>query len=162
MITKATTCSPAKCAGAPPSCRITCGVEIIDRLLREHGTVRGDEVDLLLDLRWLVHRRENAEKALATFCSLRRSMEERHYLAFYRLRRWLENHLMATVRLRPELPDRQIEVKLDRYCLEAVRSRCVLGARTPGEPLFGSRVSFGFKEEPQATSAFKAAEAVAA
>ena len=138
-------CLSCHCLCTPQSCRTGCALAVIDSLLRAQGTVRGDEVDLLLDLRWLIHHREAPEKALAIFCTLRRGMETRHYLACYRLRRWLENHLVAQVRIRPDAPERTANVKLDRYCLEAVRSRCVLAARVPGEPLLASRVRFAFR-----------------
>ena len=71
-------------------------------LLREHGSVRGEEVDLLLDLRWLLRHREQPEKALELFRELRRRLEDKHYLLFFRLRRWMENHLPEKSLVRPE------------------------------------------------------------
>lgn len=138
-------CSFTTCHCAPAACRTGCALEVIDELLRAHGTVRGEEVDGLLDLRWLLNHRENAEAALTLFCTLRRVMEGRHYLAFFRLRRWLENHIAVIARLRPGVPDRSVPLTLDNFCLEAIRSRCVLMARRPGEPLLGAKVSFSFK-----------------
>src|SRR5688500_1519454 len=90
-------CTPGEEVCSPVSCRNTCALEVVDGLLRAAGSVRGDEVDGLLDLRWLLHQWKNAETTLSVFCQLRRSMEDRHYLAFYRLRRWLENHIEVTV-----------------------------------------------------------------
>ncbi|HMJ88502.1 MAG TPA: hypothetical protein VK530_01730 [Candidatus Acidoferrum sp.] len=137
-------CSLTTCGGTPAVCRTGCALEVIDELLRAHGTVRGDEVDGLLDLRWFLNHRADAEAALALFCTLRRAMEGRHYLAFFRLRRWLENHISVTARLCPGLPARTVSLALNNFCLEAIRSRCVLAARRPGEPLFGARVTFAF------------------
>lgn len=139
------TCHPEACSAAPALCRVGCALAVIDDLLRAHGTVRGEEVDALLDLRWLLNHRENAEAALSLFCSLRRDMEGRHYLAFFRLRRWLENHIVVTARPNRSVPERTVPLLLTNFCLEAIRSRCVLMARRPGEPLLGARVSFSFR-----------------
>ena len=142
-------CSLTTCHCAPASCRTGCALEVIDELLRAHGTVRGEEVDALLDLRWLLNHREDAESALGLFCTLRRMMEGRHYLAFFRLRRWLENHIAVTARPYRAVPERMVPLALDNFCLEAIRSRCVLMARRPGEPLLGARVRFSFKPVAQ-------------
>ncbi|NWF86172.1 MAG: hypothetical protein HXY18_20370 [Bryobacteraceae bacterium] len=132
------------CACTPADCRERCAVEVIDGLLRAAGAVRGAEMDALLDLRWLLRRREDPEGVLALFCQLRRSMEERHYLAFYRLRRWLENHCYATVRLCAGGPERVSPVRLDRFCVEAIRGHCLQTALAPGELAGASRVRFHF------------------
>lgn len=145
MNVNAPTCSLTSCECVPSSCRTGCALAVIDELLRTQGTVRGEEVDALLDLRWLLNHREDAEAALAQFCTLRRAMEERHYLAFFRLRRWLENHISVTAWVSRNLPERKVPFALNNFCLEAIRSRCVLAARQPGEPLLGARVKFAFK-----------------
>ncbi|HUR47444.1 MAG TPA: hypothetical protein VMZ27_16295 [Candidatus Saccharimonadales bacterium] len=86
----------------PQNCRKTCATEVIDKLLREHGSVRGEEVDLLLDLRWLLRDEKQPEKALEIFQKLKSRLEEKHYLLFFRLRRWMENHLPQKSLVRPE------------------------------------------------------------
>src|SRR5690606_31943329 len=131
----------AASACTPGNCRLGCSLEIIDTLLRSQGTVRGDEVDMLLDLRWFLHHRENCEDALALFCQLRVAMEERHYLAFYRLRRWLENHIQVSVRTISET-ELSIRLKLDRYCIEAVRHHCVRSTIPMGTPSPRARFVF--------------------
>ena len=70
--------------------------------MSEPGTVSGDEVDHLLELRWKLRQREDAEGALKLFCDIRLRMEQRHYLAFFRVRRSLENHLVASVSICPD------------------------------------------------------------
>ena len=70
--------------------------------MSEPGTVSGDEVDHLLELCWKLRQREDAEGALKLFCDIRLRMEQRHYLAFFRMRRWLENHLVASVSICPD------------------------------------------------------------
>lgn len=136
------------CVCTPSSCHSRCALDVVDGLLSAQAGVRGDEMDLLLDFRFALWRAEDAGALLSLFFTLRRSMEQRHYLAFYRLRRWLENHLVANVRVCRGYPEREVRIALNRYCLEAVRSACVLQARQPGEPLLGTRVTFGFARIP--------------
>jgi hypothetical protein len=127
------------------TCHESCALEVVDRLLQATGSVRGEEVDALLDLRWLLHRREDAEATLALFCKLRLAMEERHYLSFYRLRRWLENHLLLSIRPPGETRAHAVPVKLDRYCPEAVRARCLYCGLSRGELTGAGRASFVFR-----------------
>lgn len=134
------TCTPA-------TCQTRCALEAIDELLRK-GTASREEVDKLLEMRWLLHQRKDAETALVLFCHLRRSMEESNYLAFYRLRRWLENQMEATIRIRRGEPERIVPLVLERYCLEAVRYHCLETAREAGEPLLSPKVTFKFRCPP--------------
>jgi len=108
------------------NCRQRCALEVIDELLREHAqAVSGEEADLLLDLRWHLRQGSDAEGTLRLFCDLRIRMEQRHYLAFFRLRRWLENHLVASVQLCPAAEPHLTSVRFDRYCVEAIRRVCL-------------------------------------
>jgi hypothetical protein len=127
------------------TCRRGCALEVVDGLLCETGTVRGEEVDALLDLRWLLRHREDAEATLFLFCQLRRAMEERYYLAFYRLRRWLEHHIEVNVFLHGGASERKVSLKLDRYCIEAIRHQCLQSALEPAERLSRTRVRFVFR-----------------
>ena len=130
-------------------CRWRCTLEVIDALLRLPRTqVTGEETDLLLDLRWQLRHRTAAETALRLFCDLRRRMENRHYLAFFRLRRWLENHLVAAVRVCPAADARMVPVKLDHYCVEAVRRVCLCACLGAGAPLLMPRLQFAFRPIP--------------
>ncbi len=126
------------------NCQGTCALQVIDELLRSQGSVRGDEVDGLLDLRWMLRSRDDAEAALTLFCKLRRAMEERHYLSFYRLRRSLENQIKARVRIVRGAPERTVALKLDWYCLEAIRFQCLHAGKQPGERPLAPRVCFTF------------------
>ena len=69
----------------PAECRGRCAVEVIDELLAERSATSGEEADLLLDLRWKLGTSDDAEGALRLFCDLRRRMEGRQYLAFFRI-----------------------------------------------------------------------------
>jgi hypothetical protein len=127
------------------TCRLPCALEVVDNLLHATGSVRGDEVDALLDLRSLLRHREDATATLALFCRLRRTMEMRHYLAFYRLRRWLENQVEGGVRVRRGDPERAAPLRLDRYCIEAVRYQCLHSVLRPGEMFLAPKVHFRFR-----------------
>ena len=118
--------------------------EVVDELLRE-GAITGEESDLLLDLRWKLRQREDAEGLLRLFCDLRLRMEQRHYLAFFRIRRWLENHLIANVRICPAADPHLVGVKLDYYCVEAVRRVCLCAALGKGTIVLVPRLTFEFR-----------------
>jgi hypothetical protein len=145
-----TTPLPADCA--PAHCQRRCALEVIDELLCQPGAASGVECDLLLDLRWKLRRREDAEGTLRLFCDLRRQMEQRHYLAFFRMRRWLENHLLAGVRICPAADERFIPVRLTHYCVEAIRRFCLCAALGNGSVLLAPRLRFTFRPEPAAVS----------
>jgi hypothetical protein len=122
-------------------------LEVIDELLARTVSVRGEDADLLLDLRSWIRRREDAESALRTFCELRRRLEHREYLAFFRLRRWLENHLLAEVRVCPAAEPRTVPVRLQYFCLEAIRRASLCSALGSGEPLLVPRVQFVYRDQ---------------
>ncbi|HSI10743.1 MAG TPA: hypothetical protein VK961_01805 [Chthoniobacter sp.] len=134
----------AECASS--HCRQRCALEVIDELLREEDGVSGEEADLLLDLRWHLRQGNDAEGTLRLFCDLRIRMEQRHYLAFFRLRRWLENHLVATVQLCPAAEPHVTAVKFDRYCVEAIRRVCLCSALGRGSVMIAPRVRFSFQD----------------
>ena len=102
-------------------------------------------MDALLDLRWHLRHRENAELSLRLFSELRLKMESRHYLAFFRLRRWLENHLIADVRACQAADAHRVPVKLDHYCVEALRRACLCSALGRGAVLLAPRLRFEFR-----------------
>ena len=119
-------------------------MEALDALLSIPGAATAAEADGLLDLRQLLKSRRDAEGALRVFSALRVSLEQRHYLAFYRLRRWLENHVMAEVGPSAEAPLVQVPVRLSSYCVEAVRRQCLCAALDRGVALSAPRLTFFF------------------
>lgn len=131
---------------SPSHCHWRCAPEVIDELLAQPNGVSGEETDLLLELRWHLHSRTDAEGALRLFCDLRRRMEARHYLAFFRMRRWIENHVLAAVSSCPTAVPRNAPVKLDYYCVEAVRRSCLCRSLARGEELRAPRVRFLFRD----------------
>jgi hypothetical protein len=138
------TSCPCVAQRLPPLCHPGCAQEVIDLLLSTPGAVDGEETDLLLDLRWLLRNREQAEAVLRLFCELRRRLEHRHYLVFYRLRRWFERHIEA----RLDFPDREggvrIPLRLGFYCVEAVRRALMCSAISGGAAPGRARLSFKF------------------
>ena len=134
--------SAAECN--PGACQINCALQVVDSLLSTPGAVTGEEVDLLLDFRHEVRVREDADATLRLFCDLRRRLEQRHYLEFYRLRRWLENHLVAQVQSCQAAEARIVQVKLDHYCVEAIRRVALCAGLAPGSVLLAPRVQFSF------------------
>ena len=128
------------------TCRWRCALDVIDELLRgDRQHVRGEEADLLLDLRWQLRQRTEAETTLRIFFDLRRRMEGRHYLAFFRIRRWLENHLVAVTRICLAGEEREVPVRLNYYCVEAVRRACLCASLGRGSVLLAPRLDFVFR-----------------
>ena len=120
-------------------------MEVIDELLAQGGSVTGEETDLLLELRWKLRHREQPEETLRLFCDLRLRMEQRHYLAFFRIRRWLEHHLMASVQVCPAAVAHEIPVRLDHYCVEAIRRVCLCAALGRSSVVLVPRLRFLFR-----------------
>ena len=120
----------SSCADACPAtgCRLKCSLEVVDELLATPEAVSGDEADLLLDFRSLLRAHNDAEGTLRLFSDLRRRLEQRHYLAFYRLRRWLENQIKAEVWNEDPGRARQVPLRLEFYCVEAIRRSCLCAA----------------------------------
>ncbi len=137
---------PAECVVV--ACHWRCALEVIDELLGQPGAIAGEDADLLLDLRWQLRQGRDAEAALRLFCELRLRLEQRHYLAFFRIRRWLENHLVASVRICPAAEPQIVPVALDHYCVEAIRRVCLCAALGRGSVLLAPRLEFAFQRRP--------------
>jgi hypothetical protein len=154
-------CPPAPGDDCQPArCQWRCALDVIDELLRTPGAASGDETDRLLDLRWKLRQRTEAEAALRLFCDLRLSMERRHYLAFFRIRRWLENHLLAVVQSEPASAPVLVAPRLDHYCVEAIRRTCLCAGLGDGARLSAPRLAFHFRPEPSARIPLAAAGAL--
>jgi hypothetical protein len=132
-------------ACAPSECRRQCASEVIDHLLCHPGAASGEETDLLLELRSHLRRLEDPGEVLRLFCELRRRMEAHHYLAFFRLRRWLENHLVAAVSPCQAAAPIEVPVRLDHYCVEAIRRACLCASLGRGGVLLAPRIRLAFR-----------------
>jgi hypothetical protein len=130
----------------PPLCHPNCSLEVIDLLLSTPGAVDGEETDLLLDLRSLFKHRQQAEATLRLFCDVRRRLEHRHYLAFYRLRRWCERHIAGELTYEGQSLQIPAPLRLDFYCVEAVRRALMCSAISSGNGVCNRpRLEFKFK-----------------
>lgn len=147
-VNSATCIAPSEAACTPARCQQRCALEVIDELLSTRQHVTGDEADLLLDLRWQLRRGQDAEGVMRLFCDLRVRMEQRHYLAFFRLRRWLENHLVAAIQICPAAEPHRVAVKFNHYCVEAIRRVCLCTAMSSGTVLLAPRLRFAFHQVP--------------
>jgi hypothetical protein len=116
----------------------------MDELLSTPHAINGDEMDLLLDFRSLVRARSDAETTLRLFCELRRRLEQRHYLAFYRLRRWLEQQLIAQISSLSTHVHTQVSLRLNFYCMEAIRRQSLCAATQQGTATPPMRLRFSF------------------
>jgi hypothetical protein len=130
------------------SCPLNHGVSTLDHLLAElMGGADSSAFDAALDLRWQLAHSDNAEAIILEFFRLRALIEERHYLACYRLRRWLESQLIAWVAPNRHQAPIATDLKLDASNLDAVRAHCVRLAvdHQPATPW--TRVSFAFARQ---------------
>lgn len=118
---------------------------MIDELLGHGSSISGEDADLLLDLRWHLRRLDQPEAALRLFCELRLRLEQRHYLAFFRMRRWIENHLVAEVRMCPAAEPQNVPVRLNHYCVEAIRRVCLCAGLGAEAVLLAPRLRFVFQ-----------------
>src|SRR5271169_6845993 len=140
--------SSTQCAEAcaPSTCRLKCSLEVVDELLSTREAITGEDMDLLLDFRSLLRARDDAEATLRSFCDLRRRLEHRHYLAFFRLRRWLENNVACEITGPETAGALRIGLRLDYYCVEAVRRSLMCAAIQKGFVFEKLRLSFAFNE----------------
>ncbi len=136
------------CHCTADSCRERCGHEIVDVLLHEQAERAPDLVDSLLDLKSALAQRSDAEQILETFCELRRRLEKRYYLAFYRMRRWLENQMEAQVSRGRGYAPRVYPIRLKARTLsgviESIRAEFGESEKSPPQYSF-FRVEFAFR-----------------
>jgi hypothetical protein len=100
--------------------------------------------DTALDLRSWLRRADDAGAVVGDFIELRALIGNRHYLACYRLRRWLESHIVAHVTLDRRDAPRVVSVRLDAPNLAMLRARCVDAATAGAPATTHPRVHFAF------------------
>lgn len=128
---------------ATRSCPLNSGVAILDQLLAAVG--RDNDADALnaaLDFRLLLAGPHEPEAVLRGFFQLRPFVEDRHFLACFRLRRWLESQIMALVhfdRCRPPAP---IRLRLECRSYSALCNGCARDASTRELETAWARVTF--------------------
>jgi len=135
-----------KNSGSPGlNCPLNHGVSVLDQLLASLvGEVDGEAFDAALDLRWLLSNSSDAAAIVLGFYRLRSFIEERHYLACYRLRRWLESHLVAWVSFQRHQPERRTALRLDAASPDQLHERCATRALEGTATGLPVRVRFAF------------------
>ncbi|HTO03968.1 MAG TPA: hypothetical protein VL069_09715 [Opitutus sp.] len=130
-------------------CPLNHGVAVVDQLLAAI-TRNNDAValDVALDFRLLLATSQDADEILREFYRLRSVVEEAHYLACFRLRRWLQSEIIAHVKLDRGQPVQPTPIKLDASSYRELCARCAFDAAA-GEPLSPwVRISFASAKHP--------------
>jgi len=129
----------------PAHCHPGCSLEAIAQLLTPPSDITGEEADSLLDLHHLLKGRRDAEGALRLFCDIRWRLEHRHYLLLYRLRRWLENQVLAEVHPNNSATPVLVPLRLSFYCVEPLRRQCLCACLRYGADFQSPRIRFIFR-----------------
>lgn len=128
-----------------PSCPLNDGLAVLDQLMAGLSLAQESRaLDLALDLRHALRSAAPAEAVIALFFKLRDTIEERHYLPCYRLRRWLQGRVKAWVRLDRQQPPIAAAVTLDQADLNALRDFCLATTAVTISP--GASVRFEIVE----------------
>lgn len=127
----------------PGACPLNHGLFVVDQLLAAI-TREGDrdELDAALDFRLILAQTNDPAGILRGYFALRGVVEERHYLALYRLRRWLENQFAAVVHLDRSSPPHQVGLKLNAASFGALYAQCAVTASLGQPPQAWTRVQF--------------------
>jgi hypothetical protein len=125
----ATSYSPAVDLTSASECPLNHGVAVVDQLLaaitRENDAAA---LDVALDFRLLLGSSTDANAILREFFRLRTVVEEHHYLACFRLRRWLQSEIVADVRLDRSQPIRRTPINLNAKSYRELCARCAFNA----------------------------------
>lgn len=90
---------PVVAAAAVPSrCPFHDGPATLDALLAELSGRNAEALDVALDLRSAWMRRRDAGSCVRLALRLRHALNGSHYLAFYRVRQWLQRVIVVQVR----------------------------------------------------------------
>lgn len=112
-------------------CPLNHGVSVVDQLLAaitRDAEFDAHALDVALDFRLMLASATDPEAILQAFFNLRAVAEERHYLACFRLRRWLETQFVARVRLDRSQPCRELPVRLEARTYRELCARCAFEA----------------------------------
>jgi hypothetical protein len=111
------------------ACPLNHGVAVVDQLLAAI-TREGDveALDVALDFRLLLASSTDADAILREFFRMRAAVEEGHYLACFRLRRWLQDQIVAHVKMDRTQPARTTAINLDSASYRELCARCAFDA----------------------------------
>ncbi len=108
------------------ACPLNDGLAVLDQLLAGlTEEVDAPALDIALDLRWELSQPHAPETILREFFRLRAAIEERHYLACYRLRRWFESQFIARVSFDRTQPEQRVGLRLDVTDMQALITHCL-------------------------------------
>jgi hypothetical protein len=142
-IDRPSTRAAAQVAGL--NCPLNHGVAALDQLLASlMGEDNSEAFDAALDLRSLLSNATDATAIIREFYRLRSLVEERNYLACYRLRRWLEGQLIAWVSPQRHQAERSTAVRLDAMCIDHLNDRCIAAALEGTSTVSHARVRYAF------------------
>lgn len=116
---------------------------VVDQLLAAI-TRDGDStaLDAALDFRLLLAGSRDPAAVIRGYFILRSAIEEHHYLACYRLRRWLEQHFVALVHADRSERAQRVGLKLDVPSFGSLYAHCAVAATQGRPPTPWSRVHF--------------------
>lgn len=141
---------------AAPLCPFHDGAATLDGLLAELDPRDAALFDAALDLRSALSDGHDATAALQRLFRLRALLGGRHYLAFYRVRRWINRLVVAHVRPGRAAPWRTVELPLDAARLDELTNTCLATLAIDGELSAGAHIRFDFRA-PAPAPAFSAA-----
>lgn len=128
---------------ATRSCPLNSGVAILDQLLAAIGCENDpDALNAALDFRLLLAGPHETDAVLRGFFQLRALVEDRHFLACFRLRRWLESQIVALVFFDRCQPPSTLRLRLDSLSYHALRHNCVRDASASEIEAAWARVKF--------------------
>lgn len=137
----------------PALCPFHDGPETLDGLLAEIDPENVRLIDAVLDLRFLLREGGDLAAAMRQVFVVRSLLEERHYLAFYRVRRWLGRTVHIEYRGGPGEAWSAAALPLGAARIEEVAHACGAALAQGGEYPPRLEVRFAHSESLQATSA---------
>ena len=120
---------------AEAACPFRNGSLTIDLLLAEIGTRDSELLDAVLDLRMSLKAQDDAWGLLEQLYRVRRMLNGRAYLAFYKVRCWAKRELLAEVRPSRTCPWQRVELPLNAGNLNEAVNTCL--ANLPDEACVG-------------------------
>lgn len=133
------------------SCPLNDGLAVVDQLLA--AIIHNGEADALdgaLDFRLLLAHAHDPAAVLRGYFILRNAIEESHYLACYRLRRWLENQFVALVQIDRGALLQRVALTLNVPSFGALYERCATTAADGLPPQTRTRVRFDLADRAAA------------
>lgn len=128
---------------ATRSCPLNSGVAILDQLLAAVGRENdADALNAALDFRLLLAGPHEPDAVLRSFFQLRARVEDQHFLACFRLRRWLESQITALVYFDRCQPPQSIRPRLECLSYQALCHACARDASTSDGDAGRARVRF--------------------